>query len=82
MVTLVAEFAAGPLKRNPSFVIRAFFYTLSIKQDLVTVGERPDAPVLNDAIGELQRACSHQLQRLAMRSADQLIVSTMSVKCA
>ena len=73
-MNLVGEFAAGPLKRAPAFVIRVFFYELNLKRELLTVGDQPDGSAFNDAVKELQRVCSHQLQRLAMRSADQLMV--------
>ena len=71
---LVVEFAINPLQRNAPFVICVFQYVLDTKARLLLRPKAPNASQYNDAITEFQRYCSHQLQRIAVRTADFLMV--------
>ena len=82
IVVLVAEFALDPLKRNPDFVYAVFQYLLETKRRLVQTPLYPDAPQYNEAVKELQRFTSHQVQRIALKSADFLIEGFASIEAA
>ena len=68
VIQLAVGFAIGPLKRNAQFALRMFDYILD-----TTCPQYPGCTVYNDAVKDLQGFCLHQLQRLAMRFADDLI---------
>lgn len=70
---LVAEFALDPLKRNPDFVQAAFQYLVETKRRLLTIPLSHDMPEYNEAIKDLHRLTSHQVQRIALKAADFLI---------
>lgn len=69
IVQLVVEFASGPLKPNTSFTLKIFDLILNTRCDQV-----PGAVTYNGAVRELQLYCLHQLQRLALRAPDSLMV--------
>ena len=64
-------FATGPLKRNAEFALRVFEYTLESR-----CPDNPAYEVYSDAVKDLHSCCLHQLQRLAMRLPDYLVVSS------
>ena len=68
VIQLAVGFATGPLKRNPRFALRIFDYILDTR-----CSEFPGSLVYNDAVNDLQNFSLHQLQRLAMRFADDLV---------
>lgn len=70
VVQLAAAFATGPLKRNAQFALRVFEYILESR-----CPDDPTYEAYSDAVKELHAFCLHQLQRLAMRFPDYLIVS-------
>ena len=65
---LAVGFAIGPLKRNARFALRVFDYILDMN-----CPEYPNCGAYNDAVRDLQSFSLHQLQRLAMRFADDLV---------
>ncbi|KAL6721197.1 karyopherin [Lecanora helva] len=65
---LAVGFAIGPLKRNARFALRIFDYILDMRCPTF-----PGCVAYNDAVKELQGFSLHQLQRLAMRFADDLV---------
>ena len=69
VIQLAVGFAIGPLKRNARFALRVFDYILDTK-----CPQYPGCIAYNDAVKELQGFSLHQLQRLAMRFADDLIL--------
>lgn len=73
VVHLVAEFIAGPLRRNTTFIIKVFHFMMNTKIRLLNIPRHPGTGLYNEAMDDCQRFCSHQLQRVAIRSADDLI---------
>lgn len=45
-----------------------------------SVAEQANAFVYNDAVKECRRYCTFQLQRLALRSADHLVVGALNLR--
>lgn len=70
VIQLAVGFATGPLKRNAPFAFRVFEYTLDTR-----CPDDPACATYSDAVKDLHGFCLHQLQRLAMRFPDYLIVS-------
>jgi len=68
VIQLAVGFAIGPLKRNARFALRIFDYILDARCPVY-----PGCVAYNDSVKELQSFSLHQLQRLAMRFADDLI---------
>ena len=68
VIQLAVGFAVGPLKRNTRFAFKVFDYILDTR-----CPEQPDCVAYNDAAKDLQSLCLHQLQRLAMRFADNFV---------
>ena len=73
IIVLIAEFALNPLKRKQDFVLAAIKYLLDSKRRLLANQVSSDAPLYNEAIKELHRFTSHQIQRVALKNADTLI---------
>ena len=69
VIQLAVGFAIGPLKRNARFALRVFDYILDTK-----CPHYPGCVAYTDAVKDLQSFSLHQLQRLAMRFADDLIL--------
>lgn len=70
VIQLAMCFATGPLKRNAQFIFKLVEYTLET--------HCPDDSALeaySEAVKDLHGFCLHQLQRLAMRFPDYLVVS-------
>ena len=65
------EFATGPLKRNAQFTFRVFEFIIDTRAVRLL-----DAPLYSEAVRDLQSFCIHHLQRLAMRSSEDLVVMT------
>ena len=76
MVNLAVEFVESTLKGNAEFVIRVFYFTFDMMKVLKDIPEQPKAFIYNEAVGECRRYCGQQLQRLALREADQLMVKS------
>jgi hypothetical protein len=76
VVQLAVGFATGPLKRNAPFALRVFEYTLETK-----CPDDPTSEAYSDAVKDLHAFCLHQLQRLAMRFPDYLIVRGATFQC-
>ena len=74
IVQTAVEFAAGSLKHNISFIHRVFNFII----DTRTVRQLENG-VFSEAVKDLYSFCIHQLQRLALRSFDELIVSIVWV---
>ena len=68
VIQLAVGFATGPLKRNARFALRMFDYVLD-----TSCPEYPGCAPYNNAVKDLQAFSLHQLQRLAMRFADDLV---------
>ena len=73
VIQLAVGFAIGPLKRNPQFAFKVFDYILDTR-----CPADPAYAAYTDAVSDLQAFSLHQLQRLAMRFPDYLIVSGAS----
>ena len=69
VIQLACEFATGPLKRKSQFAFKVFEHILE-----TSCYDEPNYNAYSDAVKELQGFCFHQLQRLAIRFPDQLIV--------
>lgn len=70
VIQLAICFATGPLKRNAQFIFKLVEYILET--------HCPDDPAFeaySEAVKDLHGFCLHQLQRLAMRFPDYLVVS-------
>ena len=74
ITSLVMEFATNPLKRNAPFVLRAFRFVVDTKLRLAMTRIPSGALIFGEATKEFQRFCSYQLQRLALRASDYLLV--------
>jgi exportin-5 len=72
---LAVDFAIGPLKTNIEFVVRVFKYVLQTKIRISQIPRDEKLALYNDALKDLQKFCSQQLQRIALRAADYLIAS-------
>lgn len=70
VIQLAVGFATGPLKRNAQFAFRVFEYTLDSR-----CPDDPASTAYNDAVKDFNSFSLYQLQRLAMRFPDYLIVS-------
>ena len=70
VIQLAVGFAIGPLKRNAQFAFKVFDYILDIR-----CPAHPACLAYTDAVKDLQGFSLHQLQRLAMRFPDFLVVS-------
>ena len=73
IIVLIAEFALNPLKRKSDFVRAVFQYLLDSKRRLLTTQLPSQGIQYNEAVKELHRFTSHQIQRVALRAADFLI---------
>jgi exportin-5 len=73
VIQLIVEIAIGPLKRNEDFMIRAFQHVINIKLRTKNVANDTEPVLYQDVLKELQRYCTQQLQRIAMRASDYLI---------
>ena len=69
IIQSMIEFGIGPLKHNSQFTMKVFNFTIETRATT-----HPDATAYNDSIKDLQVFCVHQLQRLAMRFYNDLIV--------
>ena len=74
MVNLTVEFVESTLKGNGEFVIRVFHFSFDMMNILRDIPGQFQAFVYNEAVVECRRYCGQQLQRLALREADQLMV--------
>lgn len=70
VIQLAVGFAIGPLKRNAQFALKIFDYILDTR-----CSAHPACLAYTDAVKDLQAVSLHQLQRLAMRFPDYLVVS-------
>ena len=70
IVQTAVEFAASSFKHHVAFIHKVFNFII----DTRTV-QQFDNGVLSESVKELHSFCIHQLQRLALRSFDELIVS-------
>lgn len=77
MVNLAAEFVETTLRKSATFVGRVFRFFLDTMFRFTGVPEQADAFVYNDAARECRRYCTFQLQRLALRSSDHLVVRAL-----
>ncbi|MCJ1285753.1 hypothetical protein MMC26_005094 [Xylographa opegraphella] len=75
VVSLVVEFVGSTLKGNGEFVIRVFHFVFDMMTGLKDIQEQPDAFMYNEAVIECRRSCAQQLQRLALREVDQLMIA-------
>ena len=73
VIQLAVGFAIGPLKRNPQFAFKVFDYILDTRCPAY-----PTCMAYTDAVSDLEAFSLHQLQRLAMRFPDYLVVSRTS----
>lgn len=69
VIQLAVGFAIGPLKLNARFALKVFDYILDTK-----CPPHPTCVTYSDALRDLQAFSLHQLQRLAMRFPDFLVV--------
>ena len=69
VIQLAVGFAIGPLKRNAQFAFKVFDYILDTRCPAL-----PAFVAYTDAVRDLQAFSLHQLQRLAMRFPDYLVV--------
>lgn len=69
VIQLAVGFAIGPLKRNAQFAFKVFDYILDTR-----CPAHPAFVAYTDAVRDLQAFSLHQLQRLAMRFPDYLVV--------
>lgn len=76
VIQLALTFAVGPLRRDPRFAVRLFDHILEIR-----CPERPDCEAYTDAVKSMQLVCVYQLQRLATRFADNLVVRMLPFSC-
>lgn len=70
---LIVDFAIGPLKNNVEFVRQVFNYVLRTKLQIAQIHRDEKQALYNDALKELQKFCSQQLQRISLRAADYLL---------
>ncbi|MCJ1378061.1 hypothetical protein MMC17_001157 [Xylographa soralifera] len=75
VVNLTVEFVESTLKGNGEFVIRVFRFIFDMMKVLRDTPEQPKAFIYNEAVVECRRYCGQQLQRLALREADQLMTA-------
>lgn len=68
VLNLSVGFAVGPLRRNPQFAVRLFDKILDTR-----CPSYPDSSAYTDAVKDLLGFCTHQMQRLAIKFADQLV---------
>lgn len=73
VIQLAVGFAIGPLKRNAQFAFKLFDYILDTR-----CPAHPACEAYTDAVRDLQAFSLHQLQRLAMRFPNDLVVSGTS----
>ena len=69
VIQLAVGFANGPLKRNARFAFKIFDFILDTR-----CPDHPTSEVYKEAVKDLQGFSLHQLQRLAMRFPDYLVV--------
>ncbi|KAF6219395.1 hypothetical protein HO133_005221 [Letharia lupina] len=69
VIQLAVGFAIGPLKRNAQFALKIFDYILDTR-----CSAHPACLAYTDAVKDLQAVSLHQLQRLAMRFPDYLVI--------
>ena len=69
VIQLAVGFAIGPLKRNARFAFKVFDFILDTRCPAY-----PAHMAYSDAVKDLQAFSLHQLQRLAMRFPDYLVV--------
>jgi len=79
MVNLTVEFVDTTLKKQGPFVIRVFNFILDAMFRLSAIKEQENAQVYNEAVKETRRMFSYQLQRLALRGANHLVVCSLPV---
>ena len=73
IVQTAVEFAASSLKHHVAFIHRVFNFIIDTR-----AVRQLENGVLSESVKELHSFCIHQLQRLALRSFDELIVSFIS----
>ena len=69
VIQLAVGFAVGPLKREPRFAFKVFDHILDTR-----CPEYPGSRAYTDAVRDLQQFGLHQLQRIAMRFPNDLVV--------
>lgn len=79
VVNLAAEFVETTLRKSTPFVVRVFRFILDTMFRFTRIPEQADSLLYNDAVKECRRYCTFQLQRLALRSADHLVVRILSM---
>lgn len=67
---LSVTFAAGPLKRNSQFAVRIFDRILG-----TSCPAYPESSTYTEAVKDLLTFCAYQMQRLAMKFPNDLLVS-------
>ncbi|MCJ1390853.1 hypothetical protein MMC18_003714 [Xylographa bjoerkii] len=80
VVNLTVEFAESTLKGNRESVIRVFHFVFDMMKVLKDIREQPKGFVYNEAVSECRRYCGQQLQRLALRGADQLMTAYREIE--
>ncbi|MCJ1432586.1 hypothetical protein MMC27_001943 [Xylographa pallens] len=75
VINLTVEFVESTLKGNGEFVIQVFHFIFDMMKILGGIRGQFHAFVYNEAVVECRRYCGQQLQRLALREADQLMTA-------
>jgi len=73
VIQLAVGFAVGPLKRDAQFAVKVFDFILETRCPAC-----PESLAYTEAVKDLQVFSVNQLQRLAMRFADHLVVRRSS----
>ncbi|MCJ1398650.1 hypothetical protein MMC11_001851 [Xylographa trunciseda] len=82
VVNLIVEIVGTTLKGNTETVIWVFHSTLNTMKNLREIPTQPKAYIYNEAVAESRRYCGHQLQRLALHGADQLMTAYGDIELA
>ena len=69
---LIVEFAIGPLKRDPEVALQVFYHLINSKIRLLRMPENIEAIHFQESYRDLQKFCSHQMQRIALRMPNDL----------
>jgi len=80
VVILIVSFASGPLRKIPSIINSVFEYILTTKTRKSREGSPPGAALYHLQVQELQKFCSYQLQRLAMRTSEYLVSNFTAIQ--
>lgn len=70
VIRVASEFSTKALDRKPSFSLKVLEHILNVR-----LVDLPELPSYSEAVRELQSACTHELQRLAIRYPDYFTVS-------